>query len=140
MLITPDELGLGDGVDQAWAQADIGTVTARASIFAPSLHTLTGEFEKAAKGVLIDVVVRRYKTRNLLPGVSQSKAMGDRSTSSDTKDLPRALFWPEQITELQAICAAAATGGGPPVVAAVGAFPEPGRYPDPAERLPRWPV
>lgn len=129
VTITPRDLFLSN-VDDDRAMQTIATVIARASLFAPCiLLPATPTIEAAMKGILVDIVVRRYRAHELPLGLSRSRAEGGRSESLDTKDVPTALFYPGEITELQALCAAA-TETIAAATAPVYSFPDPQPWPD----------
>lgn len=128
--LTPSDL-LIDDVDTVLAQQEITAVVARAALVAPCILRDDMPAWQAARGILIDVVIRRYKLRKggQTPGVSSSEAAGGRSQQADAKGLPP-LFWPSEIAELQAICTAAV--GTTPAAAPVWSFPDAQPWPDPA--------
>lgn len=131
--LTPDELLIPD-VNSSLAQQQITAVVARASLIAPCVlrDDLPEAAAAALRSILIEVAVRRYwlRKRGQTPGLSSSEAVGGRSAQSDAKGLPP-LFWPGEITEMQAICAASG-GAQSSASAPVGSFPPPARWPDPA--------
>lgn len=129
VAINPEDLFLSN-VDNDRAMTTIATVIARAGLIAPCiLEPAAPAAELAVKGILVDVIVRRYKAHQLTPGVARSRTMGGRSETTDTKDVPTALFYPAEILELQAICrgdGAAAEATSTPVYS----FPDAQPWPD----------
>lgn len=136
VAITPADLFLSE-VDDNRAMATITTVIARAARFAPCiLQPVSEDVAAAMKGILVDVVVRRYQAHAQQPGIAETKALGDRSHSIDTKGAPTALFQPSEITELQLLCAQASSV---PVSAAAPAYSFPDAQPWPDGLCsPRW--
>lgn len=127
--LTPSDL-LIDDVDTVLAQQEITAVVARAALVAPCILRDDLPAWQAARGILIDAAVRRYRMRKqaITAGVSTSREMGGRVRSDDAKGLPP-LFWPSEISELQAICIAA-NGSAASAAAPVYSFPDAQPWPD----------
>lgn len=122
VAITPDDLILSGPLDEDRALDLIATVTARAARFAPCILT-DSTIEVAAKGILVDVISRRYEAQTApAPGVSETVGGRTKSTSGDST----VTFWPGEIAELQALCADAAAAATDPVYS----FPDAPIWPD----------
>lgn len=91
-------------IPEAKAQAMIDTALARAARVAPCIRedSLTDDNAEAAKGVIRDAVLRWNDSGG---GMVQYQTAGPFSQSLDTRQPRKALFWPSEIEELQAICA-----------------------------------
>lgn len=113
-------------VDPVKALGLISTVVARAARFAPCILLDGFDATEAAKGVLLDVIARRYNS--VLAGGSYSRAEGPYSESYDTRNQPAVTFWPAEVAELQAMCRATSLDQGIPL----GSFPDPEPWPDPS--------
>lgn len=136
-IITASDLALHPDitgeVDLVRASALISTVVARAARFAPCLLSPDFSAVDAARGVLLDVVARRYNS--IVPGISRSHAEGPFSESYDTRGVPAVTFWPSEVAELQAMCSAQ-----PDALQRVplSSFPDPEPWPDPSVARPVW--
>lgn len=116
-----DIQALSPGLDSAMVQRLIDGTLARAALVAPCLAVEGFAYEDAAKAVLVDVVLRRAETGT---GVVQSEAAGPMSRTYFSS--ARALFWPAEVAELQALCALAAEAGdGGAAALPVYAMPDP---------------
>ena len=120
--IIPADLFLPN-VDSDRATEVIATVMARAARFAPCLllPDVDANTEQALKGVLVDVITRRYE-----------RVIGKKSITAggrtESFEAPTGLFWPAEISELQALCAI----GTAPAAAStpVYSFPDARPWPD----------
>lgn len=106
-MISPDDLHLEE-VDTDRAVALIRSVVARAAVVAPCIQDDDFAYLDAAKGIIVDVIVRRYLAYSAVPSLvsvsGRSEAIAART--------PETLFWPSEISELQALCAAGQSPDG----------------------------
>lgn len=103
VTLTPTDLAPFASIDEAKAQAMIDTALARAARVAPCIRddTLSADNSTAAMGVIRDAVLRWEEGGQ---GAYSSRSVGAVAEAFDTRQQRRALFWPSEIEELQAIC------------------------------------
>lgn len=115
-ITLPDLQALNADIVPATAQALIPTALARAAQVAPCILAADFAFPDAAKGVIVDVILRRAEGGS---GALQSVTVDSGSSYTVNAQLAGVLFRPGEIAELQALCKATAR----PLPMAV--FPEP---------------
>lgn len=105
------------------ATALIASMLARAAGYAPRVTAtdLDDTQVAAVKGILIDVIARRY---DVLPGVTRASGAGSVSKSDDAKSLP-SLFWDSEIAELRDHTKPAGTPAAEDTGIPRGCFPAP---------------
>jgi hypothetical protein len=86
------------------ASAMIATAMARAARVAPCIRedALSDDNAEAAKGVIRDAILRWHEAGS---GALASQTVGPFGMTTDSRQQRKALFWPSEIDELQAICA-----------------------------------
>ena len=103
--ITPDDLAPFATIDEAKALAMIEDALAKAARVAPCLNETEFQADEmnvaAVRAVLRTAILRRNDAGS---GAFQQQTAGAFSVSHDTRQPHRALFWPSEIDELQAIC------------------------------------
>lgn len=95
---------------------------ARAAIIAPCITAVDFPNKEAVRDVILGAVLRRLDPAK---GGIVTETVGPFSQTRDNSKAARVLFWPEEIAELQALCAASAVSGGP-----VFSFPDARPWPD----------
>jgi hypothetical protein len=102
-LLTPDDLTPFAEIEAVKAQAMIDDALARAARVAPCIRdeTLSADNAQAAKGVIRDAILRKNEAGS---GALAAQAVGPFGQTIDTRQPQRALFWPSEVEELQAIC------------------------------------
>lgn len=112
--ITIDDLSPFATIAQAKAQAMIADAVAQAILAAPCLadeSDLDADQKAAVRAVLRQAILRWNDSGT---GAFQQQTAGPFSVAFDTRATRRALFWPSELEQLQAICAAVtgASDGG----------------------------
>lgn len=105
-LLTRDDLAPFAVIDPAKADEMIADAVSQAVIVAPCLGdaaTLTVVQATAVKAILRAAVLRWDEGG---AGVAQTQAAGPFSLTLDTTKARRGVFWPSEITALQAVCRA----------------------------------
>ncbi len=103
-LDVSDLTAFAPGIDSAKAQMMIDDATAMAVLAAPCLDTgadLTTNQLNAVRAILRGAVLRWNEAGT---GAMASQSAGPYSTTVDTRQQRRAMFWPSEISQLQAIC------------------------------------
>ncbi|MFD7075236.1 hypothetical protein ACFV9G_13600 [Nocardioides sp. NPDC059952] len=122
-LITPADLAPFADIDEAQAAAMIADATAMAVLVAPCLgdeDSLTPEQQAATKAILRGAILRWNDTGT---GAFQSQTAGPYTVQLDTRQTRRAMFYPSEIEQLQAVCAGGVTTGAFTVDTAPGWTP-----------------
>lgn len=106
MFISPSDLAPFATIDQATADAMIQDAEAQACMVAPCLADpaapLTDGHRAAVLAILRRAILRWHEVGT---GVVTQAGAGPFQQSIDTtRSAPRGLFWPSEITDLQAIC------------------------------------
>ncbi len=104
--ITPADLAPFAEIDPVKAQAMIDDALALAVRVAPCITTTTFTYELAARAILRGAILRWHDAGS---GAVTQQQVGPFGQSIDTKQTRRGMFWPSEITELQALCGTAAT-------------------------------
>lgn len=105
-ILTVDEvLVFFPSANRDQVAALIEGAVARAVLVAPCLGEPEFTNYAALKGIIRDAVLRRVEGST---GVLATQTAGPFGQSFDTRTSPRALFFPSEIHELQALCAAQA--------------------------------
>lgn len=109
VTLIPSDLAPFAAISAVKAQAMIDTALARAARVAPCIRdeSLSDDDAEAAKGIIRDAVLRWDESGN---GALVQQTAGPFSQAVDNRMQCRGLFWPSEIEELQAICAAHAGG------------------------------
>lgn len=104
VTLTPSDLAPFATIEESKAHALIEDALSRAARFAPCIRdiTLSEDHSFAARGVIRDAVLRKNDAGT---GAVQQQTAGPFGQTLDTREPRRALFWPSEIAELQAICA-----------------------------------
>jgi hypothetical protein len=108
VLLTTEDLAPFAAIDEAKAQAMIDDVTARAARVAPCILEPDFQHDAAAVAILRGVVLRWHEAGS---GALQTASVDDASFSFDNRQQRRTLFWPSEITELQALCSTEGPSG-----------------------------
>jgi hypothetical protein len=103
-MLTPSDLAPFATIADARANALIEDAMSRAARVAPCIRddSLSDDHALAARGVIRDAVLRKNDAGT---GAVQQQTAGPFGQAIDTREPRRALFWPSEIAELQAICA-----------------------------------
>lgn len=104
--ITSTDLEPFADIDPAQADAMIDDAVAQAILAAPCLAdegNLDANQKAAVKAVLRGAILRWNDSGN---GAFQQEVMGPFSIAHDTRQTRRTLFWPSEVTQLEAICRA----------------------------------
>ncbi len=100
-----DLQALKPGLEDGPAQRLIDGTLARAALVAPCILTDEFAYGAAASAILVDVILRRLEVG--VGSAVQTETAGPMSRTFFASS-GRALFWPAEITELQALCAQSA--------------------------------
>lgn len=102
VTITIDDLTpFAPGLDPVKAQAMIDDALALAARVAPCIKDEDFQYPDAAKAVLRGAILRWNDSGN---GAVSQQSAGPYSQTIDTRTTRRSMFWPSEITELQALC------------------------------------
>lgn len=101
VTLHPSDLTPFASIDPVKAEAMIEDAMALAAEVAPCI--LTDEFTKvaAARAVLRGAILRWHEAGT---GATVQQSAGPFAQSIDTKQQRRSMFWPSEITQLQALC------------------------------------
>lgn len=104
VTLSPTDLAPFAAIDDEKAEALIEDALARAARVAPCIRltALSADHALAARGIIRDAVLRKNDAGT---GAVQQQTAGPFGQTLDTREPRRALFWPSEIAELQAICA-----------------------------------
>lgn len=126
-LSSDDVLVFLPDADTAQVDALVTGALARAALVAPCILEADFDYEDAARGIIIDAILRRMETG---AGALSMQQAGPFQQAMDTRTSPRELYWPGEIVELQRLCATASTSGG---ALPSGNFPTTADWPDAVE-------
>lgn len=99
--IMPVDLAPFADIDPAKAQAMIDDALALAARVAPCITDPAFEFDDAAKAIIRGAILRWNDSGS---GVVTQEAWGPYSQTVDSRQTRRSMFWPSEITDLQALC------------------------------------
>lgn len=92
-------------IDEAKAQAMIDDALALAARVAPCILTAEFVYEDAAKAILRAAILRWNDSGSgAFAGDSVNLGSLGRSQTFDTRQTRKSMFWPSEISELQALC------------------------------------
>lgn len=104
--LTPDDLipFATIDLDKAWAM--ISDALAMAAVVAPCIIDADFPYPDAAKAILRGAVLRWDEAGT---GAMQQVTSGPFSTTMDTRQARRGMFWPSEIQQLQGLCTTSGT-------------------------------
>ena len=105
-IITVDDLVPFADIPQAKAEAMIADAMAMASRVAPCLNDADFAYTDAAKAILRGAILRWHESGT---GAFQQQTAGPFGVQVDTRQARRGMFWPSEISDLQALCGSSAT-------------------------------
>jgi len=104
-IITPEDLAPFADIDQAKAEAMIADATAMARRVAPCIDDPESDIIDAVKAILRGAILRWNDAGSgALSSTQQSAGPYSQSTSFDTRQVRRNLFWPSEIDALKELC------------------------------------
>lgn len=89
------------GIDPVKAQLMVGDALARAAQVSPCINEADFPYVDAAKAVIRRAVLRWHSAGS---GAAVTETVGPFGRTMDTRQPDRSLFWPAEISELQALC------------------------------------
>lgn len=101
LIAVDDLLPFAPQIDQVKAQAMIDDALALAARVAPCIIDPDFEYDDAAKAILRGAILRWNDSGS---GAITQQSAGPYSQTVDTRHVRRSMFWPSEITELQALC------------------------------------
>jgi len=106
LIITPEDLAPFADIEPAKAQAMIDDAMALAVVAAPCIHDDDFAYPDAARAIIRGAILRWNEagTGALSSEQVQTGPYGH-TTTMDTRQQRRAMFWPSEITDLQKLCA-----------------------------------
>lgn len=105
VTLAPEDLMPFADIDVTKATAMIEDAMALAARVAPCITTAQFEHAAAAKAILRGAVLRWHEAgTGALTQRQESAGVFSRGESYDTRQTRRGMFWPSEITELQALC------------------------------------
>lgn len=104
--LTPDDLAPFATIDLSKALAMIEDALAMAAVVAPCITTAEFAYPDAAKAIIRGAVLRWDESGT---GAMQQVTSGPFSTTMDTRQTRRGMFWPSEIQQLQALCTTSGT-------------------------------
>lgn len=105
-LITPSDLTPFADIPLAKAEAMIADALAMAARVAPCINDADFAYPDAARAILRGAILRWHESGS---GALQSQTAGPFGMQLDTRQQRRSMFWPSEITDLQALCGTSAT-------------------------------
>ena len=108
VALVPDDLTPFAEIPEVKALAMIEDAMALAARVAPCLMEDSFQYEAAARAILRGAILRWHEAGS---GALQSEGIGPYNYTTDNRQTRKGMFWPSEITELQALCSTSGPSG-----------------------------
>lgn len=106
--LVPEDLAPFAEIPSVKAEAMIEDALALAARVAPCILEDDFAHEAAARAILRGAILRWHEAGS---GAMQSEGIGPYNYTTDTRQTRRGMFWPSEITDLQALCSTSGPAG-----------------------------